>query len=508
MAEGPRPSVVDLPVVELASKVRAGEIKAVEVAEAALRRIDALDPTLHAFLARSSDALLTQARAVDGKREAGKSLGLLAGVPVALKDALVTRGLTTTSGSRILAGYLPPYDATVVRSLRAADALIAGKTNMDEFAMGSSTEHSAFGPAKNPWDLERSPGGSSGGSAVAVAARMTPAALGSDTGGSIRQPAALTGVVGVKPTYGRVSRYGLIAFASSLDQIGPIAVDVRSAARVLVVIAGNDARDATSLRAPVEDYEASCGASVNGMRVGVPDEYFADGADDEVLASVREAVSGLEKDGCTVRRVKLPHTRYAVATYYVIATAEASSNLARFDGVRFGLRVEPPSAEAATTSASPGTALRAMYGATRDEGFGAEVKRRIVLGTFVLSAGYYDAYYLKAQKVRTLIKHDFEQAFAEVDAIVSPTSPCPAFKLGEKIETPLTMYLNDVYTLPASLAGIPALSVPVRPTRTGLPIGLQVMAPALKEATLFALGAAIEARSPGRALVPKLALDA
>jgi aspartyl-tRNA(Asn)/glutamyl-tRNA(Gln) amidotransferase subunit A len=363
---------------------------------------------------------------------------------------------------------------------------------MDEFAMGSSTEHSAYGSTKNPWDTTRSPGGSSGGSAVAVAARMSSAALGSDTGGSIRQPAALTGVVGVKPTYGRVSRYGLIAFASSLDQIGPFATDVRGAARVLGGIAGHDPHDATSLPVPVADYEAACGRSVSGLRIGVPDEYFASGIDPEVEASVRQGIALLEKEGCKVVPVKLPHTSFAVATYYVIATAEASSNLARFDGVRYGLRVEE------------GHDLRRMYGDTRDAGFGREVKRRILLGTFVLSAGYYDAYYLKAQKVRTLIRRDFDAAFQEVDAIASPTSPTCAFRLGEKLEDPLSMYLNDIYTLPASLAGIPAISVPVTPGKAGLPIGLQLMAPHLEEARLFSLAAAIERHIPPA--VPPMAL--
>lgn len=351
--------------------------------------------------------------------------------------------------------------------------------------MGSSNENSAFGPVKNPVDPTRAPGGSSGGSAVAVAAGMTPAALGSDTGGSIRQPAALTGCVGVKPTYGRVSRFGLVAFASSLDQIGTFASDVRSAARVLEVISGKDPRDMTSLEAPASDFEAACGKSVKGMRLGVPDEYFAKGLDPEVEASVRAAIDRLEADGCTIEKIQLPHTRHAVATYYVLATAEASSNLARFDGVRYGLREEP--------GARGGkSALRSMYGATRDAGFGIEVKRRIILGTYVLSAGYYDAYYLKAQKVRTLIRRDFDAAFAKVDAIVCPTAPTPAFTLGEKISDPLAMYLSDVYTLPASLAGLPAISVPCAPTRAGLPVGLQIIAPALRESTVFTLASAWE----------------
>ncbi len=488
-------------VADLARRVQAGEIKAVEVAEACVRRARTLDPELHAFLTRADDAMLEQARGVDEKRAKGLPLGALAGVPIALKDALSTRGLRTTCASKILEGYVPPYDATVVDRLRRADALFPGKTNMDEFAMGSSTEHGAFGPTRNPWDLARAAGGSSGGSAVAVAARISPASLGSDTGGSIRQPAALTGVVGVKPTYGRVSRYGLIAFASSLDQIGPFATDVRGAARVLAAIAGKDPRDATSRDEPVPDYEAACGESVRGLRIGVPDEYFEPGLDPEVEARVREAIAGLEKDGCAVKRVTLPHTRYAVASYYVVATAEASSNLARFDGVRFGLRVE---GDASSRHAGT-TPLREMYGRTRDAGFGAEVKRRILLGTFVLSAGYYDAYYLKAQKVRTLIRRDFEAAFADVDAIVSPTAPTPAFLLGEKTGDPLSMYLADIYTLPASLAGIPAVTVPVAPTASGLPIGLQIMTPFFKEEVALTLGAAVEARFGGESRVPAMA---
>jgi aspartyl-tRNA(Asn)/glutamyl-tRNA(Gln) amidotransferase subunit A len=363
---------------------------------------------------------------------------------------------------------------------------------MDEFAMGSSNETSAFGPARNPHDPTRTPGGSSGGSAVVVASGMVPASLGSDTGGSIRQPASFTGTVGVKPTYGRVSRFGLVAFASSLDQIGPFASDVRGAARVLGVIAGADDRDATCLPAPGDDYEGACGKAVRGLRVGVPEEYFGSGLDPEVESSVRAAIARLESDGVIVKKVHLAHTRHAVATYYVIATAEASSNLARFDGVRYGLRVMGNAA--ASSKHSQGSALRAMIGATRDTGFGSEVKRRILLGTFVLSAGYYDAYYLKAQKVRTLIRRDFDQAFGEVDAIVCPTSPTPAFRLGEKTSDPLAMYLSDVYTLPASLAGLPAMSVPCAPTKAGLPIGLQIIAPALKETTMLTIASAVEGR--------------
>ena len=471
----------------IADRVRRGETTAVSVAEEALAKIDAANPTLNAFLSILRDDVLAQARAVDAKRTRGETLGVLAGVPVALKDALCMRGTRTTAGSKILEPWVSPYDATVVARLRAADALLPGKTNMDEFAMGSSNESSAYGPVKNPVDPTRAPGGSSGGSAAAVAANMTPASLGSDTGGSIRQPAAFTGTVGVKPTYGRVSRYGLIAFASSLDQIGPFASDVRGAARVLGVIAGKDERDMTTIDAPIDDYEAACETPIAGLRLGVPAEYFADGLDPEVATSVRAAIAKLEARGAIVKPVSLTHTRHAVATYYVLATAEASSNLARFDGVRYGIRREARGpAELAGK-----TALRAMYGLTREAGFGAEVKRRILLGTYVLSAGYYDAYYLKAQKVRTLIRRDFERAYQDVDAIVCPTTPTPAFRLGEKAD-PLSMYLCDVYTLPASLAGLPAISVPSAPTKAGLPVGLQIIAPPLKETTMFALAAAAE----------------
>ncbi len=471
-------------VVEIAEKVRKGSLRAVDVANETLKQIEAQNSSIHAFLHVDAKGLLEQAAAVDAKRDRGEALGPLAGVPVALKDALCAKGMPATSGSKILEGYVPLYDATVVAKLRAADALLPGKTNMDEFAMGSSGENSAYGPIKNPWDTARTPGGSSSGSAASVAGRMTYAALGTDTGGSIRQPASLSGIVGVKPTYGRVSRYGAIAFASSLDQIGPFASDVRGAARILRTISGHDPHDATSLNAPVENFEAACEKSPRGLRIGVPEEYFAAGLSKEVRASVEKAIARLESDGCTIKKVHLPHTKYAVATYYVIATAEASSNLARYDGVRYGLRVEP------------NRDLKAMYGATRDAGFGAEVKRRILLGTFVLSAGYYDAYYLKAQKVRTLIRRDFDNAFNEVDAICSPTAPTTAFRIGEKSDDPLAMYLSDIYTLPASLAGICGISVPCGMGAGNLPIGLQIIAPALREETMFTLAAACETHCP------------
>ncbi|WP_437738510.1 Asp-tRNA(Asn)/Glu-tRNA(Gln) amidotransferase subunit GatA [Sorangium sp. So ce1335] len=503
-------AILDRSIPELAALVQRGEVSAEQVARAALARIEQRDGALGAFLTVQGEQAIEAARALDARRARGEALGPLAGVPIGLKDALCTEGAPTTAGSKILTrgaagasskapdpsrGYRPPYDATVVARLRAAGAILPGKCNMDEFAMGSSNENSAFGPVKNPWDPTRIPGGSSGGSAVAVAAGMTPGSLGSDTGGSIRQPASLTGVVGVKPTYGRVSRYGLIAFASSLDQIGPFAQDVKGAARLLEVISGRDPRDATSLDAPVGAYEAACGRDVAGLRIGVPEEYFAKGVDRQVEAKVREAIEGLRGLGCEVRPVHLPHTRYAVAAYYIIATAEASSNLARFDGVRFGLRVEGERGGKSD--------LQGLYGATRGEGFGREVKRRILLGTYVLSAGYYDAYYLRAQKVRTLIRRDFDEAFREVDVIAAPVSPTVAFRLGERVDDPLSMYLADVYTLPASMAGLPAISVPcaTAPAPDGgppLPVGLQLIGPALEEARLFRAAHAWEQISPVR----------
>jgi aspartyl-tRNA(Asn)/glutamyl-tRNA(Gln) amidotransferase subunit A len=491
-------------VPEIAKAVAKGDVSAEEVARESIAAIETQNAALGAFLAISAEQALDQAREVDRRRARGLELGKLCGVPIGLKDALCTRGVATTCASKILTregrAFRPPYDATVVARLKAEGAILPGKCNMDEFAMGSSSENSAFYPVRNPWDLTRTPGGSSGGSAVAVAAGMTAGSLGSDTGGSIRQPAAFTNVVGVKPTYGRVSRYGLIAFASSLDQVGPFAIDVRGAARILEVIAGRDEHDATSIDAPVGAYEAACGRSVRGIRVGVPEEYLAEGLDPDIAASIRGAISRLEELGCTTKPIKLPHTRHAVATYYVLATAEASSNLARFDGVRFGLRVEPPNAD-----------LTTMYGRTRDAGFGREVKRRIMLGTYVLSAGYYDAYYLKAQRVRTLVRRDFEQAFREVDIIAAPTSPVVPFVLGERIGDPLAMYLADIYTLPASLAGIPAMSLPAQPTeakgdRPALPVGLQIMAAPLDEERMFAVAAAFETTIPTRRAPSNLAI--
>jgi aspartyl-tRNA(Asn)/glutamyl-tRNA(Gln) amidotransferase subunit A len=491
-------SFADCSIAELSDRVRSGALSAEAVARESLASVERARE-LNAFLHVDHESVLARAAELDARRARGAALGPLAGVPVALKDALCTRDAPTTAASKILtrdgtpaSGWRPPYDATVVARLRAADALLVGKTNMDELAMGSSSENSAFGPVKNPWDRARTPGGSSGGSAVAVAAGLVSGALGSDTGGSIRQPAAFTGTVGIKPSYGRVSRFGLVAFASSLDQIGPFARDVASAARLLSVIAGPDPRDATCSTREVPELEAACGREVRGLRVGVSEEYFGPGLEPEIADSVRAAIARLEADGATVVPVALPHTRHAVATYYVLATAEASSNLARFDGVRFGLRRE-----------EPGDDLAALYERTRSEGFGREVLRRILLGTYVLSAGYYDAYTAKAQRVRALIARDFADVFQSVDVLATPTSPTRPFALGDRVEDPLSMYLADVYTLPASLAGVAALSLPVGRTGDGLPIGMQLIAPAFEEARLLTVASACEATSPfGRARPP------
>ncbi|MBI2394274.1 MAG: Asp-tRNA(Asn)/Glu-tRNA(Gln) amidotransferase subunit GatA [Deltaproteobacteria bacterium] len=477
-------------LVDVADAVRKGQVSALDLAEAAIARIERDDTGSH--LDFDPARTRAMARAVDEKRARGQALGALAGVPLGLKDVLCTKDARTTCASKILDGYRPPYDATAVARLRAADAVFTGKLNMDEFAMGSSNENSAYGVVKNPWDPTRVPGGSSGGSAAAVAAGLALGTLGTDTGGSIRQPAALCGVVGVKPTYGRVSRYGLVAFASSLDQIGTFAADVRGAARLLEVIAGHDPRDSTSVARPIDEWVAACGTDVAGLRLGVPREYFEEGLDADVRASIGAAIESLRGLGCTIVPVEMPHTKYAVATYYVVATAECSSNLARFDGVRYATRVDSKD-------------LESMYGETRDRGFGAEVKRRILLGTYVLSAGYYDAYYSKAQKVRTLIRRDFDRAFEQVDAIVGPTSPSVAWPLGAKVADPLQMYLADVYTLPASLAGLPGVSVPAQPGASGLPIGLQIVTPAWSEARMFSLAHAFEQVSPAKGLRPRRA---
>jgi aspartyl-tRNA(Asn)/glutamyl-tRNA(Gln) amidotransferase subunit A len=442
-------------------------------------KIKADDPEIHAYLALAEDRAFTQAKHIEGLVSQGAPLPPLAGVPLGIKDVMVTKGVRTTAGSKILENFIPPYDCTAVAKLEAAGAIVLGKLNCDEFAMGSSNENSAYGPVHNPRDTSRVPGGSSGGSAAAVAAGMAVATLGSDTGGSIRQPASFCGVVGLMPTYGRVSRYGLIAFASSLDHIGPLTKTVKDAAILLGVIAGHDPLDSTSAKVLVSNYEADLAKPVNGLKIGIPAEYFGEGLDAEVRAAVEAGIAKLRSAGCEIVPISLPHTAYAVPTYYVIATAEASANLARFDGVRYGHR-----AKGAST-------LSEMYRKSRDEGFGAEVKRRIMLGTYALSSGYYDAYYLKAQRVRTLLTRDFEEAFQKVDAIVTPTAPTAAFKIGEKSDDPLAMYLADIYTVTADLAGIPGISVPCGQTKSGLPIGLQILGKHFDESTVLRVAAAI-----------------
>jgi len=468
-------------IASLRDQIAAGEVKATDLAADYYARIGEKNPHLNIYLSLTKDRALAQAAHIDEQAAKGDPLPALAGIPVGIKDVLVVKGAPATAGSKILEGYHPPYDATVVTKLEAAGAVLLGKTNCDEFAMGSSNENSAYGPVRNPVDTERVPGGSSGGSAAAVAANMAVATLGSDTGGSVRQPASFCGVVGVLPTYGRVSRYGLIAFASSLDRVGPFAANVRDAATMLSVIAGHDAHDATSSPVPVDDYAVESDKPSAGMRIGVPAEYFAEGLDAQVRAEIEKGIDALRAAGCTIKPVNLPHTKHAVPVYYLIATAEASANLARFDGVRYGYR-------------SPASAtLSDMYSHSRDEGFGAEVKRRILLGTYALSAGYYDAYYLKAQQVRRILAEEFLRAFTEVDAIVTPTSPIPAFKIGEKADDPLAMYLADIYTVTASLAGICGVTVPCGATSAGLPVGMQVLATHFGESKAFRVARAVEA---------------
>jgi aspartyl-tRNA(Asn)/glutamyl-tRNA(Gln) amidotransferase subunit A len=465
---------------EARAAVAERQTSAAALAESYYQAIEQVDGEIHAYLSLCRERALAKASEIDRLAEQGAPLPPLAGVPVAIKDVMVTRGVRTTAGSKVLENFVPLYDCTAVARLEAAGAVILGKTNCDEFAMGSSNENSAYGPVRNPRDLGRVPGGSSGGSAAAVAAGTAVFALGSDTGGSIRQPASFCGVVGLMPTYGRVSRYGLIAFASSLDHIGPLTISVRDAAIVLRAIAGRDPNDSTSADVPVPDYEMELDKPVRGTRLGVPKEYFGEGLHAEVRSGVEAAIQKLAGLGCEIVPVTLPHTAYAIPAYYVVATAEASSNLARYDGVRYGRR------------AVHARGLSDMYRRTRDEGFGAEVKRRIMLGTYALSAGYYDAYYLKAQKVRALLARDFEEAFEKVDAIVTPTSPTPAFKLGEKANDPLSMYLADIYTVVADLVGIPGISVPCGQTRDNLPIGLQVLGKHFDETTVLRLAHAYE----------------
>uniref|UniRef100_A0A7V4XR84 Glutamyl-tRNA(Gln) amidotransferase subunit A n=1 Tax=Acidobacterium capsulatum TaxID=33075 RepID=A0A7V4XR84_9BACT len=460
--------------------LRTGEVRAEAALQKCLDAIDAHNGEVNAYLSLDREGAGASARHIDALSGEERAKLPMAGVPFGIKDVLTVEGMPATASSKILEGYRPPYTATAVQRLIDAGAVLVGKLNCDEFAMGSSNENSAYGPVKNPRALDRVPGGSSGGSAAAVAANMAVATLGTDTGGSIRQPASFCGVVGVLPTYGRVSRYGLIAFASSLDRVGPFAHTVRDAAEVLGVIAGHDPMDATSSSVPVPDYTEKLDAGVKGLRLGVPAEYFAEGLDPEVKRAVEDTIEQLRSAGAEVKPISLPHTPYAIPTYYVIATAEASANLARFDGVRYGLR------------APEANTLAAMYRQTRDLGFGAEVKRRILLGTYVLSAGYYDAYYKKAQQVRRLLAEDFLRAFEEVDAIVTPTAPTPAFRLGEKSDDPLSMYLADIYTVTANLAGICGASVPCGTSREGLPIGIQILGRHFDEATVLRVGQAVE----------------
>jgi aspartyl-tRNA(Asn)/glutamyl-tRNA(Gln) amidotransferase subunit A len=462
------------------SAVQEQRTSAAALAEAYYAKIESDDPRIGAYLTLSKERAMAKAVEIDGLAAKGEKLPPLGGVPVGIKDVMVTKGVRSTAGSKILGNYVPPYDCTAVARLEAAGAVVLGKLNCDEFAMGSSNENSAWKPVHNPRDLSRVPGGSSGGSAACVAADMAVVALGSDTGGSIRQPASFCGVVGLLPTYGRVSRYGLIAFASSLDHIGPLAKTVKDAAIVLRTIAGRDPMDATSAEVPVPDYVAELEKPVRGMKIGIAKEYLGEGLQDEVRSAVEAGIQKLASLGCEIREISLPHTAYAVPAYYIVATAEASSNLARFDGVRYGYR------------AKNGRTLSEMYRRSRNEGFGAEVKRRIMLGTYALSAGYYEAYYLKAQKVRTLLARDFEEAFKKVDAIVTPTSPTAAFKLGEKVDDPLAMYLADIYTVTADLAGIPGISVPCGETREKLPIGLQILGRHFDEATVLRVAHAYE----------------
>jgi aspartyl-tRNA(Asn)/glutamyl-tRNA(Gln) amidotransferase subunit A len=466
-------------VVTVREALSAKKISARELAGEFYRRIEKRNPELNAYLTLSNERAYAQADRVDAMVARGEALPPLAGVPVAVKDAISTKGVRTTCGSKILEPYIPPYDATAVERLENAGAVVLGKTNCDEFAMGSSNENSAYGPVRNPVATDRVPGGSSGGSAAAVAADMAVAALGTDTGGSIRQPGSFCGIPGLMPTYGRVSRYGLVAFASSLDKIGPFTANIADAAAVMAVMAGHDPNDSTSADIPVENYLTEIEKPVQGLRIGVPEDYFGEGLDPEVKEKVQAGITALEKLGCRRIPLQMPHTDYAIAAYYIIATAEASSNLARYDGVRYGVRV-------------PGDTLIGMYRKTRERGFGPEVKRRIMLGTYALSAGYYDAYYLRAQKVRALIARDFADAFQKVDAIVTPTAPTPAFRLGEKSSDPLQMYLADIYTVTGSLAGVPGISVPCGKTQTGLPVGMQIFGPHFREGNVLRIARAFE----------------
>ena len=465
--------LAELTIHELHDRLKKREITSRELAESVFHRIETVESKIQAYTTLTRQRAMKEAEAADQRIRSNQAITPLTGIPLAIKDNLCTRGIRTTCASKILENFIPPYDATVISNLKEMGFVMTGKTNMDEFAMGSSTENSAFAVTKNPWALDRIPGGSSGGSAAAVAADLCIAALGSDTGGSIRQPAACCGVVGLKPTYGRVSRYGLVAFASSLDQIGPLTKDVTDSALMMNAIAGHDPMDTTSTDIACPDFTRALVKDVKGLRMGMPWEYFVEGMDAEVEQAVKEAVRLLEKAGATIKDIRLPHTSYAVATYYLLATAEASSNLARYDGVKYGYRTKQA------------TDLMEMYLKTRSEGFGAEVKRRIMLGTYALSAGYYDAYYRKAQSVRTLIKEDFDEAFRGVDLILTPTAPTAAFRIGEKTQDPLQMYLSDIFTISVNLAGIPAISIPCGFTKTSLPIGLQILGRPFDEETIL-----------------------
>ena len=487
-------SFAQLTLHEAGAKLRKRELSSVELTEAVFQRIADTDDKIHAYLTLARDAAMEQARRADKELKGSGDHAALLGLPIALKDNFLTKGLRTTCASKILGDFIPPYDATTVDRMRSAGAVIVGKTNLDEFAMGSSAENSAFFPTSNPWNLARIPGGSSGGSAAAVAADLCIAALGTDTGGSIRQPAACCGIVGLKPTYGRVSRYGIIAFASSMDQVGPMTKNVRDSALLLEAIAGRDPADSTSADLAVPHYSAMLNSDIKGLRLGIPKEYFVSGIQAEVEQGVRAAIGKLEKNGAIIEEISLPHTEYAVAVYYIAATAEASSNLARYDGMRYGHRAAAKD-------------LIETYMISRDEGFGAEVKRRIMLGTYVLSAGYYDAYYLKAQRVRTLIKRDFDAAFERCDVIVTPTAPTTAFKLGEKTQDPLEMYLSDICTISINLAGLPALSLPCGFDSEGMPIGMQIIGKHFDEATILRVAHHYEQSTEWHKRKPKLKIQ-
>ena len=482
----------ELTAHELHEKLKVREITAVELTQSIYDHIDAVEEQTKGYITLTKEFALGQAETADAGFQRGDEMAPLAGIPTAIKDVICTKGILTTCGSRILGDFISPYDATVMTKLHQAGIVMVGKTNMDEFAMGSSTENSAYQTTRNPWDVETIPGGSSGGSAAVVAAGEAICSLGSDTGGSIRQPAALCGVVGMRPTYGRISRFGLVAFASSLDQIGPFSKDVTDCALMLNAICGHDPMDSTSANLPVPDFTKSLINDVQGVKIGIPKEYFIAGMDEEVEASVRNAIEELQSCGAIVEEISLPHTDYAIAAYYIIAPAEASANLARYDGVRYGFRAEDAEE------------LIDMYKQTRSQGFGDEVKRRIMLGTYALSSGYYDAYYLKAQKVRTLIKSDFDKAFEKVDVIVTPTSPTPAFKIGERTADPLQMYLSDVMNTPSSLAGLPGISIPCGFTKSGLPIGLQLLAPPFEEEKIMRVAYTFEQNSDHHRKQPNL----